>query len=343
MVEAVLAEAVALIGGEDDEGVFQLARGLERGHQPAHAFVDSDHALIHLLHPFVVGFSGHERIIVAGLAVLLGHDDGAVGAARPRLRFFEIGGFVGPRAGDVGGRSRAFAGERAAMAVGRCGGAMNRAIAEPEIPRLRGIAVGALDVVDGPAGVVVGGVAGRGAIDAVEGEELIGVIVAGVFRMAGSVPDDLVIPVAAEAGVGAGVPLADLRRVVALLPKLRGHERTLRGIVTAPGVGALHRHALDAVLEPAGEQRRARWHAPRAEVAALETHALRGQAVDVRRLHPRRAGAVTAQCFVGLVVGENEKDVRSRDVGGAEHGEGREGRKRHDGQQRHAEKVWFHG
>src|SRR5688500_20407990 len=52
------------------------------------------------------------------------------------------------------------------------------------------------------------------------------VIIAGVCRMGRTVPDDLIVPVAAVAGIGAGVPLADLRRLIAVLAEHRREERS---------------------------------------------------------------------------------------------------------------------
>ena len=202
----------------------------------------------------------------------------------------------------------------------------------------------AFDVVDRPVGVVVGGVALRQAIHAVEGQDLIGIIIAGVLRMAGPVPDDLVIPIAAKARVGAGVPLADLRGVVALLPKLRRHERRLCRIVTAARILAGHRHAHDAVLQSPREQRSARRHAPRSEVAALEAHAALRERVDVRRLDPVGSGTVAADGLVGFVVGENEENVGplgGRGVGGR--GACSEGEQGADDDDGGAQECWHGG
>ena len=316
LVEAVLAETVTLIGGVDDEGVFQLAGGFERGEHAAYTFVDGEHTLVNLLNPRIVGLAGDVRIEVALLPRLAGHRGFAVWADHPRLSVFQIRRLVGPGTNDVCRHRCGLAGERSLVAVGRRRWTVDRAVAQPQIPGFVGIAVLAFNVVDGPVGVVVGGVTLRQAVHAVEGQDLIGIIIAGVLGFAGAVPDDLIIPVTAEARVGAGVPLADLRGVVALFPKLRRHERRLGGIVTAAGIFAGHRHALDAVLQAAREQRGARRHAPRAEIAPFEAHAALREAVDVRRFDPVRAGAVAAEGFVGLVVGVDEENIGPLGGGG---------------------------
>jgi hypothetical protein len=105
---------------------------------------------------------------------------------------------------------------------------MHAAVAEPEIPGLRGVTLCALDVVDGPARVVVSGVAFHDLrLAAVDGEKLVVVVVRRVVGMARTVPDDLMIPIAAKSGVAAGMPFADLRSVVAVLTKNGGPEAAL--------------------------------------------------------------------------------------------------------------------
>src|SRR5262249_57321310 len=99
-----------------------------------------------------------------------------------------------------------------------------------------------------------------------EGEQLLLVVRPGIVGVLGPVPDDLVVPVAAEAGVGAGVPLADLGRVVAVLAEQRRPERALLRVVGTAGILALHPHRLDAVRMPAGKDRGPRRDAPPAQV-----------------------------------------------------------------------------
>ena len=48
-------------------------------------------------------------------------------------------------------------------------------------------------------------------------DRLVVVVVAGRLGISRPVPDDLIIPVAAEAGIRSGVPLADVRRRVSVL------------------------------------------------------------------------------------------------------------------------------
>jgi hypothetical protein len=90
-------------------------------------------------------------------------------------------------------------------------GAVDAAIAKPEIVRLVLVASVASDVVDGPIRVLVDGVAFENfGFAALIGDRLIVVVILVVLRVGGTVPDELEVPVAAVPGVGAGVPLADL-------------------------------------------------------------------------------------------------------------------------------------
>src|SRR5207248_11344886 len=122
---------------------------------------------------------------------------------------------------------------------------VDAAVAEPQEPRLILVAVRPLDVLDGPLRVVVGRVAVLPPLLAVEREDLALVVGPGVLGVLGPVPHDLIVPVAAEPGVGAGVPLADLGGVVAVLAEQGGPERALLRVVGATGVRALHPHGLD--------------------------------------------------------------------------------------------------
>jgi hypothetical protein len=146
---------------------------------------------------------------------------------------------------------------------------------------------------------------------AIEGENLILVVIAGVVRMRRAVPDDLIIPVAAVAGVCACVPLADLRSVVAVLAEDRRDKGAFGRIVRAAWIDAFHGHRLHGVLQAAGEQTGPRGHAPGAEIRAREADALGGQLVDVWRLDPIGRFGIAAQGLIGLIVGVDEQDVGS--------------------------------
>src|SRR5262245_38358865 len=99
---------------------------------------------------------------------------------------------------------------------------MHTAVTEPQKPRLGLVAVLAANVVAGPLGVVVGRITiDVFSFDAIEGQQLIGVIIARVCGVFWPIPDDLIVPVTAEARIDAGVPLANLGRVIAGLAKLR--------------------------------------------------------------------------------------------------------------------------
>src|SRR5262249_13037147 len=156
------------------------------------------------------------------------------------------------------------------------------------------LAVGPLDVLDGPFRVVVRRVAVLPALDAVEGQQLPLVVGAGVAGVLRPVPDDLVIPVASEAGVRAGGAPADLGCPDAVAAAQGGPEGARFGVVGAAGVRTFHAHRLDAVRLLAGEQRGPRRHAPAAEIGPMEAHAVTGQGVDVGRLDPRPGFGIAA-------------------------------------------------
>src|SRR5262249_29368507 len=120
-------------------------------------------------------------------------------------------------------------------------------VAEPQEPRLRFVAVRPLDVLDSPLRVVVGRVAVLPFLLAVDVQALLLLVRPGVIRVLRPVPNDLRVPVAADPGVGAGVPLADVRGVVAAGAELRRPERALLRVVGAPGILPLRPHRLNGV------------------------------------------------------------------------------------------------
>ena len=174
------------------------------------------------------------------------------------------------------------------MSFCRGEGAVNAAVTEPEIPGLALFStVLPTNVVDGPFGVVVGGVAGRhDGVTPVFLDELIVVIVAGISLVAGAVPDELVIPVTSVAGIGSGVPLSNLGSLVPGLSKLGGPEPTFFRIVGAAGVFTLHPHRLDSEAVMPGQQGRARWHAPSPNRSVVKADSALREGVDVRCIDP---------------------------------------------------------
>src|SRR5262249_10198495 len=142
----------------------------------------------------------------------------------------------------------------AQMPRGRRRRAVNRAVAKPQKPGLRLVATLALDIVAGPLRIVIGRVAIDRLLLAVDRYDLFLVVIAGVFGIPGPVPDDLIIPIAAEARVGPSVPLSDLCRLIAVLPEDARPEGTLFGIVRAARILALHSHRLDSMWIATGQQ-----------------------------------------------------------------------------------------
>ena len=130
--------------------------------------------------------------------------------------------------------------------------------------------------------------------------------------MTRTIPHDLVIPVAPEAGIGAGVPLADLGGVIAVSSQLGRPERTLRRIVFAAGIFALHAHRFRSVLVEPGEHGDARGHAPGADVGMGETHAPRREPVEIRRFREGIGVLVTREGAIRVIVGVEEEEIRPR-------------------------------
>src|SRR5262249_982857 len=107
-------------------------------------------------------------------------------------------------------------------------------VAQPQEPGFGLVARLAANEIDCPVGVVVGSVAfDEDRLGAVEAGELLLVVVGGIVGMGGPVPHGLVVPVAAEACVGAGVPFADLAGEVAQAAKLGRPEPAQRWVVAA--------------------------------------------------------------------------------------------------------------
>ena len=302
----MLAHGEALIGGVDDEGVVVLAGFLERGDELADAFIDGGNAFIDLAHPVVEAFAF--LAFAKGFAALSSHRI-AVGAFRPCLLFIEVIGFAFAGWENVGGHRDFGIFVAAFVAFGGGGWTVNAAVADPEVPWLCSIAVFATDVIERPLGVVVGRVAFDGLLLAIDAHDLRFVVGTGVFGMQRAIPNDLMIPIAPPTGVSAGVPLADLCGVVALLAHFRWNEGALLWIVSTARVFALHRHGLDAVRKAPGEHGGTRWHAPGAKIGGMEADAVFCQRINVRGLHPGPGAWVAAHGFGGLVVGVDEEDV----------------------------------
>jgi len=101
-----------------------------------------------------------------------------------------------------------------------------------------------------------------------------------------SVPNNLEVPVAAEACIDAGMPLANLSRGVTLLAKLGRPKRTLLWIVCTARVLAFHSHRFDSMLMFARKHSSSRTHPPGATVSLINTRALPTALVDVGRFDP---------------------------------------------------------
>src|SRR5688572_14157982 len=84
-------------------------------------------------------------------------------------------------------------------------------------------------------------------------DQLVVVVRSRILHMTRPVPNDLIIPVAAEPSVSPGVPFADLRGAVSVLAKDAGPEGTLRRIVVAARIVTHHPHRFDAVAVMPGQ------------------------------------------------------------------------------------------
>ena len=97
------------------------------------------------------------------------------------------------------------------MTISRGEGCVDGSVTEPEIPRFVRVSVISTDEIERPAGVVVGRVSlPECGFAAVGRDQLVIIVIGGVFRMGGTIPDDLVIPVSAGARIGSGVPFSNL-------------------------------------------------------------------------------------------------------------------------------------
>ena len=198
------------------------------------------------------------------------------------------------------------------MPNGRRKWTVDRSVADPQVPRFFRVAILATDKVFGPVRVIIRRVTlCQDRLATVRLNQLIVEIVAGVFRIARSVPDLLVIPVAVGSCVDAGVPLADLAGGVAVLSKHARPERTLLRVVRRAGILALHPHRVHAELMMPGEQRRAARHAPGSDERVSEPDSAFCQAVDVRRRDPVKRLGITTDAAMRVVVGVDQQNVRS--------------------------------
>ena len=323
--EAVLAPGEALVGGEDDEGVLTLAGFFEGFEETTDAFIDGEDALIVLALPVVEGLAVDGFFCDGFLGAAALEVGLSVGTRNPFLPVAGVGGLAGAGWVDVGGDGDLSVRVGFEVAVGGSEGAVDGTIAEPEIPRLVGVSVLAVDVIECPVGVVVGGVAfDELGLATVGLDHLIVVVVAGVFRETGSVPDLLKIPVSSEPGVGAGVPLADVGGGVAVFAEDGGPKAALRGIVLAAWILTFHAHGLDAELEVTGEHGGAGGHAPGADVGMGEADAGFCQRIHVGCLDPRPCLRVAADGAVAVVIGVDEEDVGSFLRGGRGRGDARD-------------------
>ncbi len=204
------------------------------------------------------------------------------------------------------------------MPIRRGERSVHSAVAEPEEPGLVAVPVLAIDVIDRPVRVVVGGIAlGHLRLTAIHADHLVVVVVRRVLRKTGPIPDHLKIPVPAMAGVDARVPFANLGRMITALPKIAGPEGALLRIVGAAGILPLHAHGLDAMLMMPGQDCRPRGHAPGTDVSPRETNTLRSQRIDIRRSRPLIGVLITPHRAMRLVIGvdEEEIDVRAGGLG----------------------------
>ena len=132
---------------------------------------------------------------------------------------------------DVDGGVEVDAGIVVHVPVGGREGAVDRPVAQPQIPGLLGIPGPAgdrlaLDEADRPVGVLIRRVSFEiFGLTAMIRNGLIVVVMTRRIGVRRAIPDDLEVPVAAVAGVDAGVPFADLRRVVPVLAEDLGPER----------------------------------------------------------------------------------------------------------------------
>ena len=242
MPEAMLSPGEALIRRKNHKRVFELSRFFERRHQTCHTLIDRFDRLMVLLDPRSKrSFPRHRNAVRAFRPeVDLLHP---VRFARPRWKYIR-------RCRDVA--ARVFL----QMPIGWRVRTVYGSVAKPQIPGLLLIASFAFHEVDGPVRVLVRRVTLQNLrLPAVVSDRLIVVVVLVIGRVFGTIPDDLVIPIATKACIDARMPLSDLSREVTILPEHLRPERTLFRIVCAARVRSFHPHRRDTELMMSGKQR----------------------------------------------------------------------------------------
>ena len=312
-LEALLPPGDSLVGPEYDEGVLVLAGFLEGFDQPADSVVDCEDSLVVLpLKGMEIGavneFSAH-RATRKPTRLEYGK---TIGAGDPLFLVSGILGFSFPRGIDVLGDVNLHSGVVLEVPLGGGKGAVDGPIADPEVKGfLFVLSVSAPNVFLGPLGVVVGRVSlGHDRLGSVRLDQLFLEVVACVSGKGGPVPDLLEVPVAPETIVRAGVPFADLSGLVPVLPEYGRPKRAFFRLVDAARIFPLHPHRIDPVGLVPGEKGGPRTHASGAHVAMGKANALLGQGIYVWGLHPIRGLRVARDGTMGLVVGEDEENIR---------------------------------
>src|SRR5205085_1405209 len=110
-------------------------------------FINGHVAFVNLLNPFVVGQPRFVGIKIVFPLALLPHGGPTVGAFSPGPGVLQIGRLVGPGTIDILGDWRLVAGELALVTIGGSRRAVDRTVAKPQIPRLVGVTMFALDII----------------------------------------------------------------------------------------------------------------------------------------------------------------------------------------------------
>ena len=316
--QAPIGHVIAIISGVDDDGVIRQARRFQGFHEAPKGGVDTTHHAVIRLHVELVF---HIRVPAPEIAFPRDTRLKEIGQGLKDGRILQTGWGHGQAVvhpvGTLGPGKLANAGTT--VTVFRVAGV------EPQIKGERlalGLVLHKLDaLVDDEVSLMTEAAVWHLLVKGITANDLDFVEVLFPFEALGH----------------AGVPLAKVSRAIALFPEDIGVERF-------HGVGTGLVRVVGRAKAPAGESRKNRRAAHPADGVAHEgvgkAHALLGQLVEVGRLH--HVVAITADGAGGLVIGEEEDDIR-RGRSAGELGKGHDDEKTNSGDSHRDDAFCFFG
>ena len=195
------------------------------------------------------------------------------------------------------------------MSLGGCEGSVNCTVTKPEIPWLFTGSILTSDESLGTVGIPIRCVSRYPLHLSIDFNNLIIVIMPGIFRVFRATPDNLMIPISTKSTIDPGMPLSDLSCGVAVASEYLRPKRTLLRVVNASGVHAFHPHRLYTELMSASEHRCTRRHTPSPHVGMGKPNTLCSQSINIRRVNPRIGLRVTADGSMRLIVCEDKENI----------------------------------